>query len=316
MADLRPELFAADVRAAARVLSQPTADLELLERLARRARRVLFLGMGSSRFAALDAATLLRSHGVEATAEMASTGLPQPPAADTLVLAISASGRSAETVTAMRRHLGTSMVVGLTARPESPIAQEADLCLPIAGEGPSGVACASYRSTVALLQRLCGVLVPGPGAEAGERAAEAAATVLQSSVEWLPKAVELLAPGPIHVLGPAERIGGAEQSALMLREVPRVPAYACETGDWSHVDVYLTKRPGYRALLLPGSASEAEVMEWAAKRAFPVVVAGGSLPGSALDIHLPGAGSPWVRPLVETLVAELIAAELWALAPA
>jgi hypothetical protein len=168
---------------------------------------------------------------------------------------------------------------------------------------------------VARLQRVCGLLVPGPGAEAGERAAETAATVLERSAEWLPQAVELLAPGPIHVLAPAERIGSAEQSALMLREVPRVPAYACETGDWSHVDVYLTKRPGYRALLLPGSRYETEVMEWAAERGCTVVVAGGALPGSALDIGLPGAADPWVRPLVETLVAELIAAELWALAP-
>jgi glucosamine--fructose-6-phosphate aminotransferase (isomerizing) len=315
MADLRPELFAADVRAAVGVLAQPPADVEPLEPLARRARRVLFLGMGSSRFAALDAATILRSHGVEATAEMASTGLPQPAAADTLVLAISATGGSAETVTAMRRHLGTSMVAGLNARVDSPIGQEADLCLQITRDGPSGVACASYRSTVAVLQQVCGLLVQGPGPGTLERAAEAAAAVLAQSHEWLPHAVEVLGPGPVHVLAPAERTGSAEQSALMLREVPRVPAYACETGDWSHVDVYLTKRPGYRAFLLPGSGYEAEVMEWAAERGFPVVVAGGSRPGSALQIALPGADTPFVRPLVETLVAELIAAELWALAP-
>jgi glucosamine--fructose-6-phosphate aminotransferase (isomerizing) len=316
VADLRPELFAADVHAAADVLSRPLADLAELEPLARRARRVLFLGMGSSRFAALDAATLLRSHGVDAAAEIASTGLPQPAADDTLVLAISATGGSAETVTAMRRHLGTSMVVGLTARPDSPIAQEADLAVPIAGDGRSGVACASYRSTVALLQQVCGLFVPGPEPGTLERAAETAATELAQSGEWLPQAVELLAPGPVHVLAPAERRGSGEQSALMLREVPRIPAYACETGDWSHVDVYLTKRPGYRALLLSGSRYETEVMEWAAERGFPVVVAGGSLPGSALEIDLPGADDPFVRQLVETLVAELLAAELWALAPA
>ncbi len=101
----------------------------------------------------------------------------------------------------------------------------------------------------------------------------------------------------------------------MLREVPRVAAQACETGDWSHVDVYLTKRPGYRALLLSGSAYEAEVMEWAAERGFTVVTAGGAVPGSALDIDVPGADDPGVRPLVETLVAELLAAELWAADP-
>jgi hypothetical protein len=102
----------------------------------------------------------------------------------------------------------------------------------------------------------------------------------------------------VHVLAPAERLGAAEQSALMLREVPRVPAYACETGDWSHVDVYLTKRPGYRALLLPGSAYEDEVRTWQAQRGFTIVTA---------DVP----GGPDVRPLVETLVAELLAVELW-----
>jgi glucosamine--fructose-6-phosphate aminotransferase (isomerizing) len=64
-------------------------------------------------------------------------------------------------------------------------------------------------------------------------------------------------------------------------------------------------------MLLPGSAYEAEVMEWAGERGFPVVVAGGSLPGSALDIGLPGSDDPLIRPLVETHVAELLAAELW-----
>jgi fructoselysine-6-P-deglycase FrlB-like protein len=313
VADLHPERFIADVLDQPRVLAQQAAAVGPLEPLTRRARRVLFLGMGSSRFAALDAASRLRAHGIDAHAEPASTGLPQPPSPDTLVLAISASGGSAETVAAMRRHAGTSMVVGLTGQPQSVIGQEADVRLAIAPDGPSGVACASYRSTVAVLQFVCSLILGTVPSLAP--AAVASAAVMDRRHAWLPRAVELLAGGPVHVLAPAERMGSAEQSALMLREVPRIPAHACETGDWSHVDVYLTKRPGYRALLLPGSAYEAEVMEWAAKRRFPVLVAGGSLPGSALDIELPGSDDPVIRPLVETHVAELLAAELWARDP-
>jgi len=304
MADLRPELFARDLLAAPGALAGPDPGLESIRAVAGRARRVLFLGMGSSRYAALDAAALLRAHGVDAAAEIASTGRPQPPSADTLVFAISATGGSEETVTAMRRHLGTSMVAGVTSMPGSAIGSEADACLEIAGDGPSGVACASYRSTVATLREACGLLVPAAAPPAGwrERAVGALAELLDGRSEWLPRMLEPLAGGPVHVLAPAERLGAAEQSALMLREVPRVPAYACETGDWSHVDVYLTKRPGYRALLLPGSAYEAEVREWQAERGFTVVTA-----------DVPGA--PDVRPLVETLIAELVAAELWAADP-
>ena len=304
MADLRPELFADDVLGAPATLAAPAPGLESIRRLAGRARRVLFLGMGSSRFAALDAAALLRGHGIDAAAEMASTGSPQPPGADTLVLAISATGGSDETVAAMRSHLGTSMVVGVTSVATSAIGSEADACLEIAGDGPSGVACASYRSTVAVLRDVCGLLVPAAAPPTGwrERAAAAAGDLLDRRGEWLPRTVESLRGGPVHVLAPAERLGAAEQSALMLREVPRVPAYACETGDWSHVHVYLTKRPGYRALLLPGSAYEDEVRQWQAERGFTLVT-----------VETPGGAD--VRPLVETLVCELLSAELWAADP-
>jgi fructoselysine-6-P-deglycase FrlB-like protein len=304
MADLRPELFARDLLAAPAALAGPAPGLESIRAMAERARRVLFLGMGSSRYAALDAAALLRAHGVDAAAELASTGRPQPPSADTLVFAISATGGSEETVAAMRRHLGTSMVAGVTSAPGSTIGSEGDACLEVAGDGPSGVACASYRSTVAALREACGLLVPATAPPAGwrKRAADLLAELLEGRAGWLPRMVEELGGGPVHVLAPAERLGAAEQSALMLREVPRVPAYACETGDWSHVDVYLTKRPGYRALLLPGSAYEAGVREWQAERGFTVVTA--DVPNEA-DL----------RPLVETLVAELVAAELWTADP-
>lgn len=304
MADLRPELFGEDVLSAARTLAGAEPELESIRAMAGRARRVLFLGMGSSRYAALDAASLLRAHGIDAAAEFASTGSPQPPSDDTLVFAISATGGSAETAAAMRRHLGTSMVVGVTSVPDSPIGREADACLVTAADGPSGVACASHRSTVAILHEACGLLHPAAAPPAGwrERGAAAAAELIEGRGEWLPRVVEQLRSGPVHVLAPAERLGAAEQSALMLREVPRVPAYACETGDWSHVDVYLTKRAGYRALLLPGSAYEDEVREWQAQRGFTLVTA-----------DVPGGAD--VRPLVETLVCELLAAELGAADP-
>lgn len=304
MADLRPELFLADVLAAPRTLAAAAPDLESIRAMAGRARRVLFLGMGSSRFAALDAASHLRAQGIDAAAELSSTGSPQPPSPDTLVFAVSATGGSGETAAAMRRHLGTSMVVGVTSVPESAIGSQADARLPIAADGASGVACASHRSTVAILREVCGLLHPAATPPAGwrERGAAAAADLIEGRGEWLPRAVEQLRGGPVHVLAPAERLGAAEQSALMLREVPRVPAHACETGDWSHVDVYLTKRPGYRALLLPGSAYEDEVREWQAQRGFTIVT-----------VDVPGG--PDVRPLVETLVAELLAAELWAADP-
>ncbi len=93
MSDMHPDRFLDDVlgapaslRALAAAYPQgPGVDIE--------GRRVVFLGMGSSRFAALTVAAGLRARGVDAHAEMASTGAPQPPSTDTAAIAISATRR-------------------------------------------------------------------------------------------------------------------------------------------------------------------------------------------------------------------------------
>ena len=76
----RPELLTPDVaRDAGRGSTGSPIAHAGLEPLALQARRVLFLGMGSSRYAALNAAAYLRSLGRDAHAEHASSGAPQPP---------------------------------------------------------------------------------------------------------------------------------------------------------------------------------------------------------------------------------------------
>jgi len=305
MAELHPERFLDDVVDTPAALRRVVDAHAGIEPLALEARRVLFVGMGSSRYAALNAAAYLRSLGRDAHAEHASSGAPQPPEEGLLVVAISAGGGSPETIAAARRHRGTSTVVGITNRPDGALAAEVDTCLDLhAGEERSGVACRSYTNTLALLLLLCGI-----DAERVRAGADASAATTNAAADWLGTAAEALSRPAIHVLAPAERLGSAEQSALMLREVPRVRADACETGDWSHVDVYLSKLPGLGLVLLRGSPWEAEVMDWAVARGCPVVTVGGPLPGAAVDVPIPGGEDPVVRMLAEVRVCELLAAD-------
>jgi len=324
MADLEPSRFLEDVLDTPKAL-RSTADLHAgggplarLGSLEPRPSRMLFLGMGSSRYAALNATAMLRARGVDAHAELASTGAPQPPALDTLAVAVSANAGSAETMAALRRHAGHSHTVAVTSRPRSQFAAAAGLCLALgSGAEVSGVACKSYASTLAVLLLMVGRMLGEPrlGRDLLREAADASERVLDDRERWLPQAAELLVGRALHVLAPAERIGSAEQSALMLREVPRVRADACETGDWSHVDVYLSKRPGLGLVMLRGSAWEAEVMDWAVERGVPVVTVGGALDRSVLDVPIADGGDPLVRLLVESHACELLAAELWRLDP-
>ncbi len=106
----------------------------------------------------------------------------------------------------------------------------------------------------------------------------------------------------------------AAQGALMFREDPRSHADACETGDWLHVDVYLTKPLDYRALLFAGTRFDADVLRWLADRRGQALVVGGNVAGATQTLRFRHDDDELVALLTETLVAELVAAELWRLA--
>jgi glutamine---fructose-6-phosphate transaminase (isomerizing) len=113
------------------------------------------------------------------------------------------------------------------------------------------------------------------------------------------------------VAAPARRLCSAQQSALMVREGPRRPAVACETGDWNHVDVYLTASSDYRLLLLAGARADAELLGWTTSRASTVVAVGEDLAGAAYSVRYRHDEQDDVRLIVEVLVAELLAQAWW-----
>jgi len=265
--------------------------------------RVVFAGLGSSRYAALDAAVALQAAGLPAWAEFASVDAATPPSRDVVLVAISASGRTPETVAAAERHRGTSFVVAVTNQAESALAATADVVLPLhAGVETSGVSSRTFLSTTAVLSLLCDRLrglVPDVGAL--RPAVEGLDSVLEGRGAWLATAADLLdGADAIGVIGPAASQGLAEQAALMLREGPRLHASAHEAVDWPHSAIY-TALPGYRALILPGTPD-------AARLAAVVEGRGGATVAVEDAVRLP-AGAP-VRFLTPA-VADVLAVELW-----
>ena len=284
------------------------------------AKRVVTIGMGSSRYAASTVATRLRAAGVDAVAEAASLVAGTPPATDVLAIGISASGETQETIEALARHRGVSTTVALTNRSGSAIERAADSVVPmLAGDEEGGVACRSFHHTLAVLLALETSVDSAPASAvpaAVRLAAEAAEDLLERRDSWLPPVAEALGEGPaVFTIAPAERLASAEQAALMLREGPRRVADACESGDWLHVDVYLTKPLDYRAILFAGSRFDASIMEWMLERRATVVAVGGDVEGAALGVRYRHDDDPVVALLCEVLVAELLAAHWWLAAP-
>jgi fructoselysine-6-P-deglycase FrlB-like protein len=315
---MKPELFPADLQrkpATLRSLADRlTADDPWAATPVRADSRIVLLGMGSSHYANAVAAARLRSRGVDATAVLASTDLL--PLADkaTVVVAVSASGGSAETLDALARYGDGVATVAVTNVLGSPITAGARAVIDMAAEPEqSGVSCRSFAHTLALLLALESRLAGGADVPGLLRtAADAAEDLLQSEDTWRPRTEELLiGPDGSHLAAPARRLSSAQQGALMLRETPRLPAVGCETGDWSHVDVYLTKTTDYRLVLFAGSRWEPQLLAWVADRGSTLVGIGGDVPGAAQVVRYPGDDDDDVRLLTEVIVAELLAASLW-----
>lgn len=277
----------------------------------------VLLGMGSSHYANQVAAARLRSRGIRAVAELAGTDLLPRVGAGTTVLAVSASGGSAETLDAVRRlrEAGDgARFVALTNRRDSGLAGLCDVEVELAaGEERGGVACRSFQHTLALLLALESRLTGGPDVVALLRqVAEASGHLLETRDDWLsPVSSAALGAQGTHIVAPARRLSSALQSALMLREGPRLLAVGCETSDWSHVDVYLTKTTDYRLVLLPGSRWEPELLDWVGQRGSTLVAVGRELPGAAVTVRYAHDDVDDVRLLAETLVLELVAARAW-----
>lgn len=278
-------------------------------------RRIVLLGMGSSHFANCVLALRLQAAGIPATAVLASADPLPMVTPDDLVIAVSASGGSAETLAATKHYAGRCRTVAVTNTEGSPVQELCDGHVPLlAGIEQGGVACRSFTHTLALhlalLDRMTGTAVT---ADALRGAIAATTDLLERRDVWIEEASGLLlGPDGTTFVAPVRRLSSAQQSALMLREGPRLPAIACETGDWSHIDVYLTKTTDYRMLLLPGSTWEPQLWEWTTQRGSTVVVVGADAPDAALCLRYSHDTEDDVRLLAEPLIASLIAARTWA----
>jgi glucosamine--fructose-6-phosphate aminotransferase (isomerizing) len=226
---MNADLFRTDLEAKPAALRELAARLDETDpwAFAGPVRRVLMLGMGSSRYAAQVTARRLRTAGIDAVAEYASaTGRPAFPAAETLTVAISATGGSLETLDATEG----AEFVALTNDPASELAQGAATVVPLhAGVEAGGVACRTFQHTQLLLHALTERLTGGSvrtTADLARRTAEATEDLLDRRDQWLPACRDLLDGGDgVFPIAPAERLSSTSRrsngSATAVRRLSR-----------------------------------------------------------------------------------------------
>jgi fructoselysine-6-P-deglycase FrlB-like protein len=187
-------------------------------------------------------------------------------------------------------------VIAVTNRPDSDLAVSAGVVVALeAGEESAGIACRSFRATIAALALISGVAT----VDRLRFAADALAMRLDGRDRWLgPLADTIDGATSIDVLADGPCLGVAEQGALMLREAPRLPAHAASTTDWLHTGVYLAWA-GHRVVLFPGSPADEEVVDTVARR------------GAGLATVPHEDDDPVIRAIVDSIVLECAALDLW-----
>ena len=274
---------------------------------------IYFVGMGSSYYAAQDIARQLRSNGYLAVAEIASVITPKSFPENSLVVAISASGNSVEVIRFLEDLPTNIHSVALTREADSKITKlvKEVMLLPIKAE-TGGVSTWSYRATLIALFQLLEKLGIAPSVkESCLGAQKQIQKLLDSKNQWLESFMNLTtSDNGIWLMSPAERSGSALQGALMFREGPKVKADGCETGDWSHVDVYLTKSLDYKALMFTGSVWDQQAIEWLVNRNSSFGSIGSYSKGNIASINIED-GDTLFKLLTELLIPELMSANLW-----
>ena len=217
-------------------------------RLLGEAERVLWSGMGASLFASYPAHLRLLAGGTASIWLEAGELLHAAPTAlraGTLLVLVSQSGRSAEVVRLLERR-GGARILGLTNDASSPLAQGADVHLPLMA-GPEEAGVATKTLTCSLL--VCDLLT---GGDPGDWPPVIASLqgMLARRATWLPELLAVLRPvGPVWLLGRGPLLAAAAVGGLMLKEAAGVHGEGLSAPQFRHGPLELAG-PGKSALVL------------------------------------------------------------------
>jgi glutamine---fructose-6-phosphate transaminase (isomerizing) len=282
------------------------ADLDPLRR------GVLVLtGIGASWHALAPAVRALRHAGRRAFAVHPSD-LADARAAELgdSYLVVSQSGTSAETVAALE-HLDGAYVAAISAHPGAPIAEAADLWLPLGALADTPVATLSYTATLQGLGLLCEAVtgierrttwerVPGLVRQTLEACEPAARTVAERF-----KGIHAL-----DAIGGVASLASVGETALLAREALLLPATGSETRQYLHGP--LEAAGAGLGCIVFGSGRELSLASSLASYGAGVAIVTDRAIGPTDELSVlvtPSVAAP-AAPILEILPAQLIVAHL------
>lgn len=279
-------------------------------------RQVLLTGMGSSLHALHPLRLELAVRGLPVA--MADTAelvyyMEGALAPSTLVVAVSQSGRSVETVRLLEVNRRRACIIGVTNTPDSPLAEGADAVVMMQAGREATVSCKTYVATLVALAWLGGVLA-GVEVAGLETVAPAAAAYLAGWRAHVDEVRDTLR-GVRHLFlagrGPSR--AAAHTGGLIVKEAAHFPAEGMSGAAFRHGPFEMV-RDGIFLLAFAGDEPTASLM---ARLAADVTAAGGRAalvsPDAPEGVFRVPAVTARVRPVVEILPVQMATLGLAAL---
>jgi glutamine---fructose-6-phosphate transaminase (isomerizing) len=266
---------------------------------------LVLTGMGSSYFATIPAAHALRAAG-RPTFALSATELLEPGGnlLGTAYVGISQSGKSAETVEGFSRVSASRL--SLTNDGSGPLADLADVALPLGSAQDTAIATLTYTATLSATAALADSL-GAPLAFGWNRLPTLVSETLEESAPAADEAAELF--GDMDVLDCVARgstLASAAESALLLREAVRLPAAYMDTLQYLHGPIEVAEHG--RGCIVFGSDREVRLAEDLASYGMTVLLITGASAKPArnlLVIHMPAMPDA-LAPVVQILPVQLL----------
>ena len=216
-------------------------------------RAVLTLARGSSDHAATFARYLIETRaGVLTSSASPSVGSiyeAMPDLDGTVVIAISQSGRSPDLLSAARQASDRgAFLVGLVNDETSPLAESADVLIPLSAGRETSVA--ATKSFIATLSATVQLLAAWTGdADFGEALSALPDKLAEAwSLDWSAALPILTAAQAMYVIGRGHALGVAQEAALKLKETCGIHAEAFSAAEVRHGPMAVV-RDGFPVLL-------------------------------------------------------------------
>src|SRR5258708_2691131 len=278
-----------------------------------RFRRVVLTGMGGSYHALYPLYLQLLNRGRAAllveTSELLGSmaGILD---GDTLLIAASQSGRSAETVRMVEFGARHPYVIGITNTPESPLARKSDVTILTHAGAESSVSCKTYVAMLTAVEWIATVLCGNDLSEivaALDRAIPAMEEYLgkwREHVESL--SVELAGVSDVFVAGRGPSLAAAGTGGLILKESTHLHAEGMSSAAFRHGPFEMLSARVF-VLVFEGSGAAAGLNAALAK---DILEAGGRAAlvsdNAALDVFRLPVVPDAARPLLEILPVQMM----------